>query len=120
MAIRSPRGEGAGGRAARREALEGYLGISPWLIGFVVFTAGPMLASLYLSLTDWRMVDPPNLIGLKNYVKIFNDDPGSLRPIRVTFPYGLMALPLQLALGVGLSLLLNQGVPGIRLFRTIF
>jgi len=107
-------------RAARREALEGYLGISPWLIGFLVFTAGPMLASLYLSLTDWRMVDPPNLIGFKNYAKIFADDPDFLRAIRVTFTYVVMSLPLQIVLGLGLSLLLNQGVPGIRLFRTIF
>ncbi|HEY3110153.1 MAG TPA: sugar ABC transporter permease [Chloroflexota bacterium] len=108
------------GRAARREAIEGYIGISPWLIGFLVFTAGPMLASLYLSLTDWRMVDPPGWVGLRNYLKIFGDDRDFYRAIRVTFGYVAMALPLQLALGLGLSLLLNQRVPGIRLFQTVF
>jgi multiple sugar transport system permease protein len=107
-------------RARRREAVEGYLGISPWLVGFVVFTAGPMLASLAISLTDWRMVEAPSWVGLRHYVRIFTDDPDFYRAMRVTFAYVAMALPLQLALGLGLSLLLNQRVPGIRAFRTIF
>src|SRR5262245_45424433 len=107
-------------RAARREAIEGYLGISPWLIGFAVFTAGPMLASLALSLTSWRMDEWPDWIGLRNYVKIFTDDRDFYQALRVTFSYVAMALPLQLLLGLGLSLLLNQGVAGIRVFRTLF
>jgi multiple sugar transport system permease protein len=107
-------------RAERREAIEGYVGISPWLIGFVVFTAGPMLASLALSLTNWRMTEWPDWIGLRNYVKIFTDDRDFYQALRVTFTYVAMALPLQLVLGLGLSLLLNQGVFAIRLFRTLF
>jgi multiple sugar transport system permease protein len=110
----------AGWRGRRREAIEGYIGISPWLIGFLVFTAGPMLASLYLSLTDWRMVEAPGWVGSRNYLKIFGDDRDFYRAIRVTFSYVAMALPLQLLLGLGLSLLLNQGVFAIRLFRTLF
>jgi multiple sugar transport system permease protein len=109
-----------GSRAARREAIEGYVGISPWLIGFVVFTAGPMLASLALSLTNWRMTEWPEWVGLRNYVKIFTDDRDFYQALKVTFSYVAMSLPLQLLLGLGLSLLLNQGVFAIRIFRTLF
>lgn len=107
-------------RAERREAIEGYIGISPWLIGFIVFTAGPMLASLYLSFTDWRMTSMPNWTGLANYIRIFTDDRDFYRSLSVTFSYVAMALPLQLILGLALSLLLNQSVFGIRIFRTVF
>lgn len=107
-------------RAARREAIEGYIGISPWLIGFVIFTAGPMVASIYLSLTNWRMVDAPEWVGLANYVRIFTEDREFLQALRVTFTYVVLSLPLQLLLGLGLSLLLNQGVAGISIFRTVF
>lgn len=57
-------------RQARREAVEGYICISPWLIGFVMFVAGPILASLLLSLTYWDIGSPPRWVGLQNYVEI--------------------------------------------------
>lgn len=50
----------------RREAIEGYLFITPWLVGFLVFTAGPMLASLVLSFTEWGLIDTPVFIGTDN------------------------------------------------------
>lgn len=57
----------------RREAIEGYLFILPWFFGFLVFTAGPMLASLALSFTKWGLIDKPVYIGFDNYVKMAND-----------------------------------------------
>jgi multiple sugar transport system permease protein len=107
-------------RPAAREALEGYLGISPWLIGFLVFTAGPFLASLALSFTDWQITVPPRWLGLDNYVRIFTKDPDFWQSLRVTFTYVGLSLPLNLLAGLGLSLLLNHPAPGMRVFRTLF
>lgn len=107
-------------RPATREALEGYLGISPWLIGFLVFTAGPFLASLVLSFTDWQITTTPKWVGLDNYIRIFTRDPDFYQSLRVTFTYVGLSLPLSLVCGLGLSILLNQRVSGMRIFRTLF
>jgi len=58
----------------RREALDGYLFISPWIIGFLLFTLGPMAFSLYASFCDWDMLHPPRWVGLTNYRQMFTDD----------------------------------------------
>src|SRR5919201_6808499 len=107
-------------RPAVREALEGYIGICPWLIGFVVFTAGPMLASLLLSFSNWRITIAPTWVGLNNYLKMFSDDPDFYQALRVTFTYVILTLPLNLIAGLGLSLLLNHKLPGMSIFRTVF
>lgn len=107
-------------RPAVREAIEGYIGISPWLIGFIIFTAGPMIASMALSLTNWRIAVTPVWVGLDNYIKMFTNDRDFYQSLKVTFTYVLMALPLNLILGLGLSLLLNHKLPGMGIFRTVF
>lgn len=107
-------------RLSRREAIEGYIGISPWLIGFLLLTLGPFIASFVLSFTDWRITVAPRWVGLQNYIKIFTDDRDFWQAIRVTFTYVALTLPLNLVVGLALSLLLNQKVRGIRFFRTIF
>jgi multiple sugar transport system permease protein len=107
-------------RRATREAIEGYIAISPWLIGFLVFTAGPMIASLYFSFTNWRIMVDPKWVGLDNYIKMFSDDPNFYHSLGVTFTYVALALPLNLVLGLALSLLLNHKLPGISIFRTVF
>jgi len=105
---------------ARREAREGYLGILPWLIGFVAFTAGPLLVSFFLSFTQWDIVRPPQWVGLANYTRMFTDDQLFRTSLGVTFAYVLMSVPLQLVIGLALALLLNAGVRGMNIFRTIF
>jgi len=107
-------------RPARREALEGYLCILPWLIGFVTFVAGPILASFLLSFTAWDIVSSPRWIGLRNYVQIFTDDGDFVQSLKVTLTYAVFALPLQLVLGLALSLLLNLRLYGMNLYRTLF
>ena len=104
----------------RREALEGYLGILPWVLGFLAFTIGPMLASIYFSLTQWDIVRPPKWIGLANYIKLFTDDPLFSIALRVTVTYVVLSVPLKLLAGLGLSLLLNLKVRAMNIFRTIF
>jgi multiple sugar transport system permease protein len=105
---------------ARREAREGFLGILPWLIGFLAFTAGPLLVSFFLSFTQWDIVRPPQWVGLANYIRMFSDDQLFRTSLGVTFAYVLMSVPLQLVVGLALALLLNAGVRGMNIFRTIF
>jgi len=106
-------------RMAVREAIAGYVAIMPWLIGFVAFVAGPIIASFALSLAQWDIVSPPEWVGLANYVKIFTDDEDFYQALKVTFTYAALALPLGLVLGLALSLLLNLKVPGMRVYRTL-
>jgi multiple sugar transport system permease protein len=107
-------------RPAVREAIEGYIGISPWLIGFLVFTLGPMLASFYFGFTNWRITTEPKWVGLDNYIEMFTSDRDFYQALRVTFTYVMLALPLNLIVGLALSLLLNHKLPGMSIFRTIF
>jgi multiple sugar transport system permease protein len=105
--------------ASVREAIEGYLAISPWLIGFLVFTGGPILFSLYMSFTYWDLTNVPRWAGLQNYVDL-GSDPRFWQSLKVTLTYSVLALPLGLAAGLGLSLLLNLKLPGMNFFRTLF
>lgn len=104
----------------RREAFEGYLAISPWLIGFVLLTVGPILASVYFSFTQWTIATPPVWIGLNNYVRMFTRDPLFWQALKVTFLYVLMSLPLKITIGLGLALLLNMRLRGMDIYRTLF
>ncbi len=103
-----------------KQAIEGYLFISPWIVGFILFTAGPILASLVLSFFEWSLIRPPRLVALQNYVKIFTGDPLFWQSLKVTLIYVVVAIPLQLAFALFLAVLLNQKVRMIPLFRTIF
>jgi multiple sugar transport system permease protein len=108
------------GRNARREAIEGYICIAPWIVGFVTFVAGPIIASFVLSLTAWDIVNPPRWVGLNNYARIFTDDEDFRQALKVTLTYTVFSLPLQLLLGLSLSLLLNMRLHGINVYRTLF
>jgi multiple sugar transport system permease protein len=107
-------------RQARRQALEGYLSISPWIIGFVLYSLGPILASVYFSFTEWSIVRPPQWLGLGNYIRMFTRDPLFWQALKVTSYFVLLSVPLKLVFGLALSLLLNLKVPGMNAFRTIF
>lgn len=104
----------------RKEALAFYLCVLPWIIGFLFFYIGPILASLYYSLTKWDLLTPPEWIGLENYVRIFSRDKLFLQSLKVTFVYTFAYVPLDLVLGLGIALLLNRPIRGIGIFRTIF
>jgi multiple sugar transport system permease protein len=106
-------------RGARREAVFGYLFISPWIVGFLVLQAGPMLASLGLSLTDWTLIDPPRYIGLENYRRVA-DDPLFEKSLRVTATYTLVSVPLGMVAALLIAALLTRTVRGIAFFRALF
>ena len=107
-------------RDARREALVGYVCILPWVLGFLVFVAGPIVASFLISFMRWDIVTPPEWIGLANYKKIFTDDPDFVQSLKVTVTYSAVTLPLGLVLGLGLALLLNMKLKGMNIYRTLF
>ena len=105
---------------ARREALEGYLALLPWAIGFVGFTVLPVAISFYLSFTQWDIVTAPKWIGLDNYERMFTRDPLFRQSLKVTGEFVLISLPLKLVLGLALALLLNLKVAGMNFYRTVF
>lgn len=106
-------------RRRRREALSFYLFVSPWVIGFLVFLLGPMIASIYYSLTDWDSFTPPEWVGLQNYVRLLTDDPAFWKALSNTFYYAAISVPLGLVLGLWLANLLNKQVRARKLFRTL-
>lgn len=104
----------------RREALAGYLFISPWLLGFIVFFLGPIIASFLISFTSWNIVGAPEWVGLANYQTIFSADDRFYKAIQVTLTYSIFYLPLEVICGIGLAVLMNQKLRGIGIFRTLF
>ena len=108
------------GSLARRETLTFYLLISPWLVVFFVFVLGPMIASLFISFTRWDLLSPAKFIGLQNYEKMFTRDPLFWQSLKVTAIYTVVYIPLELAGGLVLALLMNQKLRFVGLFRTIY
>jgi len=106
-------------RKKLRDDVRGYLVISPWLIGFVLFTAGPMIASAYLSFTKYDVFSPPRWAGLANFARMV-DDRLFYVALRNTAEYAVMAVPIQLISALFFAVLLNQKVRGIGIFRTLF
>lgn len=108
-------------RQRQREALEGFLFISPWLIGFVVLTAWPVACSLYLSFCQWNLLGDPVWIGLGHYQKILTGgDPRLVKSLWVTAWYTLLSVPLNVMFSISIALLLNQRLRGVGVFRTIY
>jgi multiple sugar transport system permease protein len=103
-----------------REALVAYAFIAPWIIGFVVFTGGPILASFALSFFKWKVITPPHYLGLANYIEMFTEDEWFRLSIGVTLKYLLLYVPLAQLLALCLAVLLNQKVRLLGLWRTIF
>ena len=108
------------GSLARRENLAGWLWASPWIVGFLVFTLGPMLASAYFSFTDYAILQAPRWVGAENYVTMVTDDKSFFQALKVTTVYSLVSVPLHLALGFSVALLLNLRLRFVALWRTIY
>jgi multiple sugar transport system permease protein len=107
-------------KSARREAIEGYLFILPWAIGYLLFRLGPLLASLYLSLTHYGGSGSPTWVGLENFRYMLLEDPRFRDSLRATFAFVVGFLPLSLVLGMAVALLMNQKLRGMTIFRTIY
>jgi multiple sugar transport system permease protein len=107
------------GRQALREERYFYLFVSPWLIGFIVFMTGPVLASLFFSFNYYDVVTPPRWNGLGNYVNLFADDL-FWQALKVTAIYSVGSVALGIVASLGIALLLNRNIRGVAVFRTIF
>jgi multiple sugar transport system permease protein len=110
-------------RRRRREALEGVLFASPWLIGFFLFTAGPMIASFLMSFTRWNGITPfreIEWVGAENYVRLAGQDASYRKALYNTVFYALFSVPIGMATALALAMLLNQRVKGLAFFRTVF
>jgi multiple sugar transport system permease protein len=103
-----------------RENLSGYLFVLPWIISLLVFTAYPMIASFYFSMTRYNILKPPQWIGISNFNEMFFVDPLYWTSVGNTAYYVAFAVPLGVVFGLILALLLNQNVKGIGFFRTAF
>ncbi len=102
---------------ARKEARAAWVMLIPWLLGFVLITAVPMVASLVLSFTDYPLLADPEWVGLENYRRLAQD-PRFLASVGVTLRYVFLSVPLQLMFALLLALLLNRGVRGLRFYRS--
>jgi multiple sugar transport system permease protein len=104
----------------KKEAIFGYIFILPWIIGFLVLRFGPMLASLVLSFTEYAIISAPVFVGLANFIKMFTNDPSFVDALRVTLTYAIFAVPTGMAISLVIALLLNQKIPGVTAWRTIY
>jgi multiple sugar transport system permease protein len=104
----------------KREMLEGILYISPWILGFIIFVAGPLLASAALSFTKYNVLRPPVFIGLNNYIYAFTKDDLFLPSIGRTFYYAILLVPLAMLGSLIVAMLLNQKLVATTFWRTMF
>jgi len=106
-------------KAAGRDNKAGYLFLLPWLVGLFVITIGPLIASLYLSFTEYSLIEPPKWIGLDNFVRML-DDARLHNALKVTFIYVVVSVPLQLALALAIAIVLDRGMRGLAFYRSVF
>ena len=112
------------GRASRspsekNDGKAALLFLAPWFVGLALIVAGPLFASLYLSLTDYDLLSDPGFIGLDNYLRML-DDPRLRNALVVTFTYVFVSVPLQLAAAMLLALVLDRGLRGLAIYRSVF
>ncbi len=104
---------------ATRHTFWAFVMMSPWIIRFVFITAGPMLASLYFSFTDYPILSAPQWTGIANFRSMFTDDDLFWKSLGNTFYYVGISVPLNIVLSFGLAMLLNQKLKGENIYRTL-
>ncbi|HKP07831.1 MAG TPA: sugar ABC transporter permease [Microbacterium sp.] len=105
--------------ADRKEERAAWTFLTPWFIGLIVITLGPMIASLVLSFTDYNLLSSPDWVGFENYERMLVD-PKLHKSLGVTFTYVLIGVPLQLALALFLAIILNRGLKGLSFYRSVY
>lgn len=97
-----------------------YLFILPWIIGFLVFTLGPLILSFVMSFFDWSITGTPKFRGLGNYIEMFTTDDQALKSLSISLKYAAIFVPLNMIIALVLAMLISQPVKGAKFFRTIF
>ncbi len=103
-----------------QETITAYLFILPWIVGFILFVGGPIIASFVLSFFKWKMIAPAQFLGLDNYVSMFSVDDLFRKSLGITFRFSFYSVLLSQILSLTLALLLNQPIRGLGGWRTIF
>lgn len=106
-------------RQKRKETARFCLWISPWIFGFVILTLLPLLGSLYISFTEWKIISDPVWVGLENYKTLFSEELFR-KSLRITFVYCAMTIPVSMLLSLGTAMLLNGDLPYSGILRTIY
>ncbi|MBL8967819.1 MAG: sugar ABC transporter permease [Spirochaetaceae bacterium] len=104
----------------RRRAWAPYLFISPWIIGFVAFTLGPLLFSAVMSFFDWPVIGTPRFVGIGNYAKMLTGDEQFWRSLGITLKFAVFFVPLNIVVALLLALLISRPVKGASVFRALF
>jgi multiple sugar transport system permease protein len=103
-----------------REYLTAYVFIAPWIIGFLFFTGGPIIAALVLSFFRWKVITPPTFVGLDNFVRLFTADELFRTSLWATAKFVLLSVPSAQFVALLLAILLNQKIRGQGFWRTVF
>lgn len=106
-------------RDRNKHTLSAHVFLTPWIIGFVALTAGPVLASLYLAFTRYNLLSAPQWTGLDNFTRMLSD-PHFLNSVQVTVTYVFVSVPLQLALALFLAVVLDKGLRGLAIYRSAY
>ena len=97
-----------------------YIFILPWIIGFLVFTIGPLILSLIMSFFDWPLTSTPQFRGFGNYIEMFTNDKQFWKSLVISLKYAAIFVPLNMIIALFLAMLITQPVKGVKVFRTIF
>ncbi len=103
----------------KREHRDFWLFISPWLIGFIVFSVGPIIAAIFISLTEWNILSPPIWVGFNNFINLFKDKVFYAALINTAY-YTVGSVILGTILALIVAILLNQHIRGVTIFRTLY
>ena len=109
----------SGLRNRLRASLPAYGFLTPWLVGMVGLTLGPMLLTLYYSFTEYSLLAPPEPVGIENYVRLIGD-PRYRASLIVTFVYVIVSVPFELVAALTVALVLNRGMRGLTVYRAIY
>jgi multiple sugar transport system permease protein len=104
---------------SQRRNITGYIFISPFVLGFILWFFIPAIIALYLSVHSWNLISAPRFVGLDNFARLFTD-PLLPQALKATFLYTLVSVPVGLLLSFGLAMMINNQFRGISIFRTIF
>ncbi len=94
--------------------------ISPWILGFIAFTAGPLFLSAVMTMFDWPIIGTPSFVGIKNFIDMFTKDNQFWKSVGITIKFMVMFVPLNIIIALVLAMLISKPLRGIGIFRTIF
>jgi len=119
IAVTKPVPKAKKGGLLREEARDGFIFIAPWFLGFILWTAGPMIFSLVMTFTHWSVLSAPKLAGLDNFRRLIHDDLFYIAMCNTAY-YTLIAVPLQQIASLAIAFGLNLKLKAINVFRTVY